>query len=77
MGVEDLLRGAASHVVAMVAATTVVGEQPGVGLGLELADRGEAPAVEGRAPALLEDGLVEALDHGVVVGRRQRAGMRT
>ena len=54
--VEDLLRGAAAHVVAVVAPAAVVGDEPGIGFGLELADRGEVTAVEGRAPALLEDG---------------------
>src|ERR1019366_10375119 len=58
---------AAPHVVAVVAPTVVVGDQPSVGFGLKLADRGEVTAVEGRAPALLEDGLVESFAHGVVV----------
>ncbi len=69
------MRGAASHVVAVVAPTMVVGHQPGVGFGLELADGGEAAPVEGRAPALLEDGLVEALAHRAVVWRTGRDPM--
>ena len=36
--VEDLLRGPAPHVVPVVAPAVVVGDEPGVGLGLELAD---------------------------------------
>ena len=60
-GVEDVLRGPAPHVVPVVLAPLVVAHEPGVGLGLQLADRDEAPAVEGRAPALPEDGAVEAL----------------
>jgi hypothetical protein len=35
---------------------------------LELAAAGEASAVEGGTPALLEDGAVGAFDDGVVVG---------
>ena len=66
------MRGSAAHVVAVVAPAVVVGDEPGVGFGLELADRGEVTAVEGRAPALLEDGAVEALAYGVVVGRAGR-----
>jgi hypothetical protein len=46
------MRGAAPHVVAVVAPAMVVGHQPGVGFALELTDRGEVTAVEGRAPAL-------------------------
>ena len=64
--------GPAPHVVAVVAPAVVIGDQPGVGFGLELADGGEVTAVEGRAPALLEDGLVEALADSVVVGRAGR-----
>ena len=64
--------GAAAHVVAVVAPAVVIGDEPGVGFGLELADRGEVTAMEGRSPALLEDGAVEALAHGVVVGRAGR-----
>jgi hypothetical protein len=70
--VEDPLGSAAALVVAVVAPTAVVGREPGVGFGLELADRGEVTAMEGRTPALLEDGAVEALDHRVVVGRAGR-----
>ena len=62
------MRSAAPHVVAVVPSSGVVGDEPGVGFGLKLADRGEVTAVEGRAPALLEDGLVESFAHGVVVG---------
>ena len=69
MLVEDLVRGPAPHVVPVVPSPVVVGDEPGVGLGLELADRGEVPAMEGRTPALLEDGAVEPLADGVVVGR--------
>jgi hypothetical protein len=36
--VEDLLRGAPAHVVAVVAPAAVVGYEPGVGFGAELAD---------------------------------------
>ena len=75
MVVEDLLRGPTTHVVAVVAPAVVVGHEPGIGFGLELADRGEVTAMEGRAPALLEDGAVEALDDGVVVGRAGRDPM--
>src|ERR1700744_2692284 len=62
----------AAHVVAVVAAPIVVGDQPGVGGGLELSAADETPAGEGRPPAFLEDGAVEAFDHGVVVGRAGR-----
>ena len=75
MVVEDLLRRAAPHVVAVVAPAVVIGDEPGVGFGLELADRSEVTAMEGRAPALLEDGAVEALAHSVVVGRAGRDPM--
>ena len=44
----------------------------GVGFGLELADRGEVPAMKGRTPALLEHGAMEALADRVVVGRTGR-----
>src|SRR5947208_10524239 len=60
--------GAAPHEVAVVAAAGVVVDQPGVGLGLELADGGEPAAVEGRSPALLEGGALEPLADSVVVG---------
>ena len=66
-GCRGLGGGAAAHVVAVVAAAVVVADEPGVGLGLELADAGEAAAVERGAPALLQDGAVEAFAHGVVV----------
>ena len=62
------MRRAPGHVVAVVAPPAMVGDEPGISLGLELADRGEAPAMEGRAPALLQDRAVEALADGVVVG---------
>ena len=71
------MRSAAPHVVAVVPSSGVVGDEPGVGFGLELADRGEVPAVEGRAPALLEDGAVEALADSVVVGRAGRDALVT
>ena len=75
VAVEDLVGGPTAHEVAVVAPPAVVGDEPGVGLGLELADRGEATAMERRAPAFLEDGAMEALAHGVVVGRA--GGIRT
>ena len=53
----------------MVAASVVIADEPGVGLGLELGDGAEPAAMEGRAPALLQGGAVEALAHRVVVGR--------
>jgi hypothetical protein len=67
VAVEDLGGGTAAHVVAVVATPVVVAEQPGVGFGLKLADRGEAASVERRSPALLQGGAVEAFAHGVVV----------
>ncbi len=70
--VEDLLRRTSAHVVAVVAPAPVVGDEPGVRLGLELADGGEVPSVEGRAPALLEHGALEALTDRIVVGRAGR-----
>ena len=60
------------HVVAVVAPAVVIGDEPGVGFGLELADGGEVPAVKGRAPALLEHGALEPLTDRVVVGRARR-----
>src|SRR5262245_60429360 len=60
VAVEDLAWGAAAHEVTVVASVMVVGDEPGVGLGLELADAGEAPAVECWTPALLQGGAVEA-----------------
>lgn len=66
--VEYDVRSPAPHVVPMVLAAVVVVHEPGVRLGLELADRGEAPVVEGRSPALLKNRAVEALAHRVVVG---------
>ena len=69
---EDVGGCAAAHVVAVVASTMVVVDEPGVGLGAELADGRERAAVEGGAPALVEDRAVESLDHGVVVRRRRR-----
>jgi hypothetical protein len=58
-GVEDLGWCAAAHVIAVVAATVVVSDQPGVGFGLEMADAGEAATVERRPPAFLQGGAVE------------------
>ena len=66
------MRGTSAHVVAVVAPAVVVGDEPGVGFGLELADGGEVAAVKGGAPALLEHGALEALADGVVVGRAGR-----
>jgi hypothetical protein len=66
------MRGTSAHVLAVVAPAVVVGDEPGVGFGLELADRGVVAAVEGRAPALLEHGPLEALADGIVVGRAGR-----
>ena len=51
--VEDFGWGATAHVVAVVAAAMVVADQPAVGFGLELADRGEPSPVERRSPAFL------------------------
>ena len=42
VGVETLLRSAAAHEVAVVAATGVVGDEPRVELGLELGEPVEA-----------------------------------
>src|SRR5690606_19709164 len=67
--VEDVGWGAAAHVVAVVATAVVVAHQPGVGLGLQLADAGEAATVERRPPALLQRGAVEAFTDRVVVRR--------
>ena len=66
------MRGTSAHVVAVIAPAVVVGDQPGVRFSLELADRGEVAAMEGRAPALLEHGPLEPLADGVVVGRAGR-----
>ena len=66
------MRGTPAHVVAVVASAVVVGDEPGVGFGLELADGGEGTAVEGRGPALLEHGALETLADRVVVGRAGR-----
>ena len=55
-GCRGSLEGSDRHVVAVVAPAAVVGDQPGIGFGLELTERGEATAMEGGAPALLEDG---------------------
>jgi hypothetical protein len=47
----------------------VVVDEPGVALGLELVTAGEEASVERRPPAILvEDGLLEPFDDGVVVG---------
>jgi hypothetical protein len=46
VAVEHLLRGAAAHVLAVVATPAVVGEEPGVGFCLELTDREDAAPVE-------------------------------
>lgn len=69
VGGEDLVRGAAAHVVAVVAAPGVVVDQPGVDLGLELADRAEASTMKRGTPAFLQGGALEAFNHGVVVRR--------
>jgi len=66
------MRGTSAHVVAVVAPTVVVGDEPGVRLGLELADGAEVPAVKSGAPALMEHGALETLADGVVVGRAGR-----
>src|SRR4051812_41785585 len=66
---QELGGGAAAHVVAVVAAPLVVVHEPGVDLGLELTDAGEAASVERGAPAFLEGGALEPFAHGVVVGR--------
>ena len=55
--------GTAADVLAVVAPAVVVGDEPGVGFGLELADGGEVTAMDGRAPALLEHGALEAFAH--------------
>jgi hypothetical protein len=73
--VEDLAGCAAAHEVAVVAAAGVVAGEPGVGLGLELADGGEASTVEGGSPAFLEGGAVESFAHGVVVRAAGRDGL--
>jgi hypothetical protein len=62
-----LLRGAAPHEVAVVAATVVISVQPGVGFGLELADGAEPATVERGSPAFLQGGALEAFAHRVVV----------
>lgn len=46
----------------------VVGDEPGVCFGLELADRGEVTTMKGRAPALLGHGALEPFADGIVVG---------
>lgn len=74
-GWSELLRRAASHEVAVVAPAGVVVDQPGVDLALELTWAGEPTPVERRSPALLEGGALEALAHGVVVGRARRAAV--
>jgi hypothetical protein len=51
----------------VVAALVVVGDEPGVGFALELADRGEVASVERWPPTFLEHGALEAFDDGVVV----------
>jgi hypothetical protein len=70
--VEDLMRSTPPHVVDVVAPAVVVGDEPGVGFGLELADRGEVTTMKGRTPALLEHGALEPLADRVVVGRTGR-----
>ena len=69
------MRGAAAHVVAVVAPAVVVGDEPGVRFCLELADRGEVAAMEGGSPALLEHGALEPFADRVVVGRAGRDAM--
>src|SRR3954464_152718 len=66
--VEGLAGCSAVHEVAVVAAAGVVAVEPRVGLGLELADAGEATAMERGTPTFLEGGAVEAFAHRVVVG---------
>src|SRR4029079_11564732 len=73
--VWDLGWCAAAHVVAVVAATVVVSPEPGVGLGLQLADAGEAATVEGGPPAFLQGGSLEAFAHRVVVRGTRRDPM--
>ena len=74
---SDTCRGpGARHVVAVVAPAVVLADEPGVGLGLELADRGEAPPLEGGVPALAERGAQEALGHGIV-WLEERTGIRS
>ena len=53
----------------MVASAAVVGDEPHVCFGLELAGGAEVPAVKGGAPALLEHGALEPLADHVVIGR--------
>ena len=69
---QELGGGAAAHVVAVFAASLLVVDEPGVDLGLELADAGEAAPVERGSPALLQSGALEAFADGVVVGRAGR-----
>jgi len=71
------LRGTSTHVVAVVAPAVVVGDEPGVGFGSELADGGEVTTVEGGTPAFLEHGALEALADRVVVGRAGRDAVVT
>ena len=62
------MRGTSPHVVAVVAPAMVVGDEPGVCFGLELADRGEVTTMKGRAPALLGHGALEPFADRIVVG---------
>lgn len=59
----------------MVAPELVVGDEPGVHLALELTDGGEVPAVERRAPALVEDRLVNRSQTALRLG--EWAGIRS
>ena len=67
--VEHGLGGAAAHVVAVVATVGVVATDPPLELAVELVETVEALAVESRPVELLQGGALEALTHGVVVGR--------
>lgn len=65
----------ADHVVAVIAASVVVGVQPSVGLALQLADAVEAEPVKRRPPALLEHGSCKRSTTALWFG--DRAGMNT
>lgn len=69
MRVEHGLRGAAAHEVAVVAAVGVVAADPALELAVELVEAVEALAVECGPMELLQGRALEALAHGVVVGR--------
>jgi hypothetical protein len=72
VSVEDVAGCSAAHEVAVIGASGVVVDEPGVDLGAELTEAIEAASVERGTPTFLEGGALESFTDGVVVRRPGR-----